>query len=308
MTRRYSLTETERQAREEAKAERLTQLHAQLAAGVENGVNGEDWQTMLAAAARFHSYSWRNCLLILSQMPTATRVAGYRTWEAMGRQVRKGERGIAVIAPVVYRNAEEERAEDVEDSPTSGIRGWKIEHVFDVSQTDGDPLPDIEPVRLDGEAPEGFWDGLAAQVEANGFELLRETPTHAGALGEMDRSAATVRVKDDLAPAQACKTLAHELAHIELGHGTRDCTDPRSRAEVEAESVAYVVAMASGLDTSNYSLPYVAGWAEPGTEAEVMADTAERVITTARRILAELPDIPSSRHTVTTSHSLTATM
>jgi hypothetical protein len=254
---------------------------------------------MLAAAARFHSYSSRNCLLILSQMPTATQVAGYRTWQSLGHQVRKGERGIGVIAPVVYRNIEEE-AEEGQDSPAA-IRGWKIEHVFDVSQTDGDPLPDVEPVRLDGEAPEGFWHGLAAQVEANGFVLLREAPTHPKALGEMDRTATTVRVRDDLAPAQACKTLAHELAHIELGHGTRDCPDPRSRAEVEAESVAYVVAMASGLDTSSYSLPYLAGWAESGKEAEVMADTAERVIGTARRILDALTErsgTPPRRSTV----------
>lgn len=85
-------------------------------------------------------------------------------------------------------------------------------------------------------------------------------------------------MSEDLSPAEACSTLVHELAHIELGHGREDCTDPRSRREVEAESVAYVVAMASGLDTSGYSLPYVAGWAERGKEAEVMAATAEQVI------------------------------
>jgi hypothetical protein len=105
----------------------------------------------------------------------------------------------------------------------------------------------------------------------------------------MNRATATVRVNEDLSPAEACSTLAHELAHIELGHGSQDCTDPRSRREVEAESVAYVIAMASGLDTSSYSLPYVAGWAESGKEAEVMADTADRVIETARRILSALP-------------------
>jgi IrrE N-terminal-like domain len=105
----------------------------------------------------------------------------------------------------------------------------------------------------------------------------------------MNRAASTVRVREDLSPAEACSTLAPELAHIELGHGDQACTDPRSRREVEAESVAYVVAMAAGLDTSGYSLPYVAGWAESGKEAEVMAETADRVIETARRFLAALP-------------------
>jgi antirestriction protein ArdC len=286
MARRYSPTAAERQAREEAKAERLTELHAQLAAGVENLMQGEAWQAMLAAAARFHSYSWRNCLLILSQMPTASRVAGYRTWQGLGRQVRKGERGIAVIAPVVYRNAEED-ADEGEDSPT--IRGWKIEHVFDISQTDGDPLPEVEAVQIGSEAPADFWEGLATQVDAVGFVLLREPSQNPNALGSMNRATATVRVNEDLSPAEACSTLAHELAHIELGHGSQDCTDPRSRREVEAESVVYVVAMASGLDTSSYSLPYVAGWAESGKEAEVMADTADQVIETARRILGAFP-------------------
>jgi antirestriction protein ArdC len=288
MGRRYSPTAEERQAREEARAEQLAKLHEKLTAGVTEFVKGESWQAMLAAAARFHSYSWRNCLLIVAQMPSANQVAGYRTWQSLGRQVRKGERGIAVLAPVTYRQADEE-AESAEDSPARQIRGWKIEHVFDVAQTDGDPLPEVQAVHVDGEPPAGFWDGLAAQIGAAGFVLLREAPEHAGALGSMNRAMATVRVRQDLGPAQACKTLAHELAHIELGHGTEDCTDPRSRREVEAESVAYVVAMASGLDTSSYSFPYVAGWAEPGKEAEVMAETAGQVIGTARRILAALP-------------------
>lgn len=289
MGRRYSPTAEERRVREEARAEQLTKLHEQLSTGVAELVKGEAWQAMLAAA-RFHSYSWRNCLLILAQMPTATRVAGYRTWQSFGRQVRKGERGIAVIAPVAYkRNDEKEPAEDVEDSPTPQIRGWKIEHVFDISQTDGEPLPEVEAVQVGNEAPAGFWDALAAQVGAAGFVLLRDTPENPNALGSMNRRAATVRVREDLSPAEACSTLVHEFAHIELGHGSENCTDPRSRREVEAESVAYVVAMASGLDTSSYSLPYVAGWAEPGKEAEVMTETAGQVIGTARRILAALP-------------------
>jgi antirestriction protein ArdC len=288
MARRYSSTAAEREARKEARETQLTQIHEQLSAGIVELVNGEKWQAMLAAAARFHSYSWRNCLLILAQMPTATRVAGYRTWQHFGRQVRKGERGIAVIAPVTYRRNDEEAettAEDVEDSPAGEIRGWKAEYVFDISQTDGDPLPKVDAVETQGDAPAGMWDRLAAQVGAAGFVLLRETPEHSEALGSMNRAAATVRVRVDLSPAEACTTLAHELAHIELEHGTEDCTDRRSRREVEAESVAYVVAMALGLDTSDYSLPYVAGWAERGKEAEAMAETAERVIGTARRIL-----------------------
>jgi hypothetical protein len=109
------LTEAERQAHQEARAERLMQLHAELSAGVEQLVEGAAWKAMLAAAARFHSYSWRNCLLIGSQMPTATQVAGYRTWQSLGRQVREGERGIGVIAPVVYRGIDEDEDDQDDD-------------------------------------------------------------------------------------------------------------------------------------------------------------------------------------------------
>jgi hypothetical protein len=126
-------------------------------------------------------------------------------------------------------------------------------------------------------------------VSAAGFVLRREvTPGRPDANGSMTRSEMTVRVREDLGAAQACKTLAHELAHVELGHGAATCTDSRSQTEVEAESVAYIVASSAGLDTSAYSFPYIGHWAPTGKEADVMADTAERVIATARRILARL--------------------
>jgi hypothetical protein len=97
-----------------------------------------------------------------------------------------------------------------------------------------------------------------------------------------------VWVLPGLAEAQACKTLAHERAHMVLGHGSESCTDPRSRVEVEAESVAFVVLAALGLDTSGYSLPYVAGWAADGKELEAVVETADRVIGAAREILATI--------------------
>jgi hypothetical protein len=126
-------------------------------------------------------------------------------------------------------------------------------------------------------------------VTAAGFVLLRETtPGRPNANGSMTRSEMIIRVREDLGAAQACKTLAHELAHVELSHGTATCTDSRSQAEVEAESVAYIVASSADLDTSAYSFPYIGHLAPAGNEADVIADTADRVIATARRILAGL--------------------
>src|SRR5436853_6691263 len=102
---------------------------------------------MLTAAARFHHYSPANVLLILRQRPDATRVAGYRTWQQLGRQVRRGERGIAVLAPCTYLRPADD---DHNDESRRILRGFKVAHVFDISQTDGDPLPDIRPALLDG--------------------------------------------------------------------------------------------------------------------------------------------------------------
>ena len=236
MGRRHSPTAAERHARDEARAEQLTKLHEQLTAGVAELVEGDSWKAMLTAAARFHTYSWRNCLLILAQMPHASRVAGYRTWQSLGRQVRKGERGIAVIAPVSYRrNDDEEKAEDdAEDSPAARrIRGWKIEHVFDISQTDGEPLPEIRPTILQDDGPSGVWDALADQVAGDGFQLLREAPQTPGALGEMNQREQTVRVRPGLP--EAPRHLGPNCPPLLSGRasGTRSPLSPAATRLVE---------------------------------------------------------------------------
>jgi len=271
-------------------ADRLAEIHAQLAANVDSLTSGDAWRAMLEAASRFHDYSWRNVMLIVSQRPDATRVAGYRVWQSLGRQVRKGEHGISILAPIVARKRTDDDGTD-DDVKATGVRGWRVATVFDVSQTDGEDLPDVDTVPVTGEAPDGLWEALAAQVGAAGFTLLREQPaSHPDAYGEMVRSEQVVRVRPDVDTAHACKTLAHELAHVLLGHGEQDCRSPRSVGEVEAESVAYVVAQSAGLDTADYSTPYVAMWADRAEEdtAKVIAATATRVLATARGIVAAL--------------------
>ena len=264
------------------RAEKVRALHEQLVEGVRALTSSEDWTRALETAARFHRYSARNVMLIALQRPSARRVAGYRTWQAMGRQVRKGERGIAILAPCKYKHTTTDK-ETGEERETWALRGFRAEHVFDIEQTDGEPLAEVRPELLDGEAPAGLWDGLAAQVKAQGFALERGDCQ--GRNGYTDFGSHTVRVRDDVDEAQATKTLAHELAHIRLGHS--GCIfEPRSRAEVEAESVAYVVIRASGGGSDAYSFPYVAHWSG-GDPAKVL-ETAERVQTAARSILEAL--------------------
>lgn len=264
------------------RAEKVQALTAQLDEEITALVTGEDWTRALAMQARFHRYSPNNVLLILMQRPTATRVAGYRTWQAMGRQVRKGEKGIAVLAPCVYSKTDEQTGEKV-----SRLGGFKVEHVFDLSQTDGEPLD--EPVTaklLTGEAPAGLWDALAAQVASAGYTLTRGDC--GGANGRTNPSDKTVTVRADVDDAQACKTLAHELAHVLLTdhHSPMTYISCRGRCEVEAESVAYVVSQAHGLQTGSYTLPYVASWAN-GDLAAIRA-TFGRVGRTARQILTAM--------------------
>jgi antirestriction protein ArdC len=237
-------------------------------------------------------------ILILQQKPDATHVAGYGTWRGLGRQVRRGERGIAVLAPVTYRREERDGDETKEpvdaDDRDRGqqLRGWKIEHVFDISQTEGNPLPDVRPQLLQGEAPDGAWEAVAAQVVEQGFTLLRECdPRMREAIGTTDFRERVVRVRPDVSDAQSLKTAVHELAHIRLEHGPGDCTDPRSRREVEAESVAYMVCHALGMDSGSYSIAYVGTWAPRGREEEEVAACAGRVVAGARQILDQIPSL-----------------
>ncbi len=149
------------------KSARDKELHEQIADGVAALVDSDAWRAMLDTAAKFHTYSLGNVLLIALQAPTASRVAGFRTWKSLGRQVRKDERGIAVLAPCTYRpktstaataatDSTREQAKDErggQAAPATGgehLRGFRVVHVFDIAQIEGDPLPDVAPALLTG--------------------------------------------------------------------------------------------------------------------------------------------------------------
>ncbi len=168
------------------------------------------------------------------------------------------------------------------------VRGFRRAFVFDIAQTDGVPLPDVAPALLTGEAPADLWDSLAAQVAAHGYRLERGDCR--GANGYTDPTSATVKVRADVDDAQAVKTLAQELAHIECGHVENLPTYAtcRGRCEVEAESAAYVVTAAAGMDASGYSFAYVAQWA--GGDTSTVRQAAETVTKAARSILRQLDD------------------
>jgi antirestriction protein ArdC len=281
--------------------DKLAVLHEQISNGVAALVESQGWRAMLDTAAKFHSYSLGNLLLIGGQAPQATRVAGFRTWQSLGRQVRKGERGIAILAPCTYRPKAADRAEPAgsagQEPATSGggaapddggkqVRGFRVVHVFALHQTEGAPLPDVAPSLLVGQAPAGLWDALEGQVLGHGYTVHRGDTGRAN--GWTDPTSHTVRVSSDVDDAQAVKTLLHELAHIEAGHvgDLPTYATCRGRCEVEAESIAYVVATAQGMHASGYSFAYVAGWAGP--DLSIVRQAADTVTQTARRILTPL--------------------
>ena len=239
-----------------------------------------------------------NVLLITAQRPDATRVAGYSTWKKLGRQVRRDEHGIAILAPVTYRTpaGETEAAEHVEPSEQGStaegedtsrprhLRAFRVAHVFDIAQTEGDDLPEVRPATLEDAAPEDVFARLVELLHADGYQLLRADCSPAN--GRTHFLSRTVVVRADLPPAQALKTLAHELAHVRLHEAAEHRQGGRAVAEVEAESVAYLVCAAAGIESAAYSFPYVARWADG--DVALVRSTASRAVACAQRIIDQL--------------------
>jgi len=265
--------------------DKLRAAHEKLQQAVAEIASGDDWKRMLQVVSKFHRYSFNNHLMIFLQRPDATVVAGFNRWKSLGRFVRKGEKGIAIFAPCKYKTKIEE--DNGEEKSVQQIRGFRVVHVFDISQTEGEDLPDLDAVRpklLDGDAPDGIWDALARHADTVGYEVIRHRRgTENGYCDFLNKQ---IAVRPDVSPAQALKTLIHELSHALL-HGEGPVAS-REVAEVEVESVAYVVCDALGLETGEYSFPYVTRWAEGSID--LVKETAERAIGCAKQILGGLED------------------
>jgi hypothetical protein len=242
--------------------------------------------------------------MILQQCPEATDVRPLSEWNAAGHRMRKGTHQIKIWAPTFRRSPAKAKAkatpspagpaddtDDTDGRADTVLTRFVLVNVVDASQLESPPqraAPPI-PVELRGDAPAGLWDGVAALIHAEGFTV--ERGDCGGPYGTTDWASRTVRVRGDVEPAQAAKTLTHESAHILCGHEHRSDA-PRGLREVEAESVACIVTAVSGLDTLPYSVPYVAGWA---TDRETAHASAERVLTVADRILTALGAPPPDR-------------
>lgn len=235
----------------------------------------------LETMSRFHNYSFCNCMLIARQMPEATFVAGFRRWLELGRHVRKGEKGIGILAPLVYRRREEEAdAGDVDRV----LRGFKVVHVFDVSQTDGDELPEL--ARIQGE-PGEVLPSLEWVIRSSGIELSDEQ-LPPGVKGESRKGAIAIAV--GLPPAERFAVLAHELAHEWMHDAEHRQQLSRTVRETEAEAVAYVVCRSLRLDCSTRSSDYIQMYRG---NANTLLESLERIQKTATRMIEALEQAPA---------------
>ena len=230
--------------------------------------------------SRFHRYSFGNCMLIAWQKPDATLVAGFGRWKKLGRFVKKGERGIAILAPLIGKAKEEESAKQDASGNERHIYGFRVVHVFDVAQTEGKELPTcIE--ELSGDPGESL-DHLESIVRGKNIELVYES-IPGGALGVS--AGGKITVLPDLAPAEKFSVLAHELGHELLHRGDRRERTDKTIRETEAEAVAYVVSRSVGIDCQARSSDYIQLW--NGNETTLM-ESLEMIRTVASRIISEL--------------------
>jgi len=254
----------------------IERLAAELNAG-----RSETLRAFLEMVGKFHRYSFGNVMLILSQRPDATRVAGYRTWQGLGRQVRKGEKGITIIAPMMLK----QEAEPGQD-PEKVLR-FKAATVFDVSQTDGEELP--KPAQMQG-TPRDHLQRLERFIVDQGIVLeLRMDIGQAAGIS----MGGHICIRPELTPPERFSVLVHELAHEMLHHGEHAGRGDKQTRELEAEAVAYVVSTGIGLEPGTACSDYIQSY---GGDAEKLAAVLDRVQKTAARILDAVL-IPTDKQT-----------
>jgi antirestriction protein ArdC len=249
---------------------------AELVSALESG-HSETLTAYLKAMSLFSKYSLNNLFLIARQRPDARRVAGYQTWRKLGRYVRKGERGIAIIAPVVRRKPAEEIEETTENERV--IAGFKVAHIFSEEQTDGNPLPEL--VSVTGN-PSDYFDRLVKFVTAQGF-ALEYSEEISPAKGTA--TCGKITLLPGQTPAELLATLAHETAHALMHFSERRTETTKRIRETEAEAVAFVVCNAIGLQTGSASADYIGLYAG---DAKLLTESLEFVQQIANRILTAI--------------------
>jgi len=286
-----TFSEAETAAWRAAKQQRLADLGEQLKTQVAAVQDSAAFKRYLTAQAVFHRYSARNVFLILYQMPEATRIAGYTTWQKLGRQVRRGESGITIFAPAPFKKTTTDTATG---EPTEEIiPRFKTATVFDISQTDGEPLPSITLTDVAGSAPTGAYAVLVDFAASIGYTMVSH-PEDDDAEGRCNYERHTISVQIG-APERMLHILIHELAHA-LTAALRQAYD-RTERETIAEGVAFVACTAIGLDAGGYAFPYIAGYAGQKDGAAIITRLMDTIQKTAAVIIETIETRLIGEHT-----------
>lgn len=280
--------------------QKVQEITEKLEQGIKELFESEKYKTYLNTMSKFHNYSFNNTMLIAMQKPDATLVAGFKAWQKnFDRHVKKGEKGIRILAPAPYKIKEErdkidpvtqELLLDKDGNPQKEeveitIPAFRAVSVFDVAQTDGKPIPELAAKELLSDV-EGYQDMIRA-VEAISPVPIELEEIAGDSKGYYDREAKRIAVQENMSESQTLKTMIHEVAHSKL-HSKEVEQDEqmkkdRNTKEVEAESIAYTVCQHFGIDTSDYSFGYIAGWSSGRDTKELRAS-----MDTIRRTASEL--------------------
>lgn len=256
------------------------QLFETIEKGITEVKDSQKWKQYLNTLSKFHSYSFNNTLLIYSQKPEATYIAGYYKWKNdFHRQVKRGEKGIRIFVPI------KRRLEEIDDEGTV-IQGFKSATVFDVSQTFGEELPSYLNTSLSGNV-ENYESFLSA------LKLISKTPIYihtmnCSANGYYDHKTDSIEVRDDLSEIMTVKTCIHEIAHSLLHKNNKELS--QEQKETEAESIAYAVCAHYGIDTSEYSFPYLTGWSKNHNSDE-LKESMETIQQTTNTIISRIDTV-----------------
>jgi antirestriction protein ArdC len=258
----------------------LSILEKELQAG-----KSETLMKFLTAMSQFHNYSFNNLMLIALQRPDATHVAGFQAWKQLGRSVKKGEQGIRILAPIVLKQkpdqeglSESKQDADLAEQPKRMLVGFKVVSVFDISQTSGEPLPDIGTVN--GEPGENL-ARIESLIRSKGIELQYQELGAAEGLSK----GGTIVIQPDLGSAKTFSVLAHELAHEMLHKGERRTETSKQQRELEAEAVAFVVCHAFGIESVSHASDYIPLYKG---DAELLGKSLDYFRQTAAEIISKV--------------------
>ena len=275
-----------------------------LESGVEELFTSNRYQEFLKTMAKFHNYSFNNTMLIAMQRPDATLVTSYKNWQSMGRQVMKGEKGITIIAPAPYKKMKEKEVLDENQRPIMGTDGkpktekvevtvphFKAVTVFDIAQTSGEPIQTLAPELLTAAVQD--FDSFMQAIQKISPVPIRFDEIDGNANGYYHNADKEIVIKKGLSESQTLKTAIHETAHAKLHDSeimeSLGVEKDRLTKEVEAESVAYCVCSSFGLDTSDYSFPYIAGWSS-SREMKEMKASMDVIRKTAGEMIDQLTE------------------